>query len=266
MNRLLTGLAATLIWGSTLILQSYTLLWSFVFIIGIIALYEYFKICLPQHSLLLRTTTALFCSLPLISVFNSSSDYLLPTTLFAALLFIVISFWLPSREDFQKDLFILKTTTGLLFIGLCAAYIPLIITLEDGFFWLGLLTTITIASDTGAYYTGSNFGKHKLCPAISPGKTIEGLLGGVGCSVFFGLIYKVLFLQNQATLKVVILTIVITLIGVCGDLTESIVKRSNNTKDSGTILPGHGGVLDRIDSILASAPAMFYIIHLGFMY
>nr|MBF0220875.1 phosphatidate cytidylyltransferase [Desulfobulbaceae bacterium] len=266
MNRLLTGLVAALIWGSTLILQSYTLLWIFVYGIGVIGLFEYFKICLPQYSVSTRTTIALISSLPLLSVYQSSADYLLPALLFASLIFVVIAFFLPNRGDSPKDLFILKSSTGLLFIGLCASYIPLLITLEDGFYWLGLLTTITIASDTGAYYTGSNFGRHKLCPAISPGKTIEGLVGGLACSVFFALIYRVLFLENQTTLKIVLLTLVITLIGVCGDLAESIIKRSNNTKDSGSILPGHGGILDRIDSILASAPAMFYLIYLGFMY
>ena len=155
---------------------------------------------------------------------------------------------------------------GLLFVGICSTFVPLLATLEDGFLWLGLLTTITIASDTGAYYTGSNFGKHKLSPSISPGKTVEGLLGGVVCSMLFSWIYKVLFLPNQVTVKIVILAAIICLVGVCGDLTESIVKRANNTKDSGNILPGHGGILDRIDSILAAAPALFYSISLGFMY
>jgi phosphatidate cytidylyltransferase len=266
MNRLATGLTAALIWGGILYIQSFRLLWFVVFIVGVIALYEYFKICLPQYSLITRTSTVFLSSLPIISICQASTNYLLPSLLTALLAFILLAIFLPSVAASQKENFILKTSTGLLLVGLCASHLPLLVTLEDGFLWLGLLTTITIASDTGAYYTGTNFGTHKLCPAISPGKTFEGLCGGLVCSVFFAWIYKALFLQNQATVKIVVLTIIICLIGVCGDLTESIIKRANNTKDSGSILPGHGGVLDRIDSILASAPALFYFISLGFMY
>ena len=266
MNRLLTGLAAALIWGGVLYTQSYKLMWFFVFIVGVVAIYEYLEISLPQYSQFTRLVALIISTLPLLSVYQASSNILLPSLLFALLNCIILSILQPNKDEFKKDIFILKSAAGLLFIGLCASYIPLLVTLEDGVFWLGLLTTITIASDTGAYYTGSNFGKHKLCPAISPGKTIEGFLGGILCSVFFAWIFKVLFLNNQPTIKIVLLTICISCIGVCGDLTESIIKRANNTKDSGTILPGHGGVLDRIDSILPSAPALFYFISLGFMY
>jgi len=266
MNRLTTGLAAAFIWGGILYIQSFRLLWLFVFIVGLIALYEYFKICLPQYSLMTRLPLVIISSLPIISTYSASVDYLLPSVYTALLFFVLLSIFLPTVAASQKEIFILKTAAGLFWVSLCASHLPLLVTLEDGFFWLGLLTTITIASDTGAYYTGTNFGIHKLCPAISPGKTVEGLVGGLICSIFFAWIYKVLFLQNQATVKIVALTTLICLIGICGDLIESIIKRANNTKDSGSILPGHGGILDRVDSILTSTPALFYCISLGFMY
>ena len=266
MNRLITGLTAASLWCGILYIQSFGLLWFFVFIVGLIALYEYYNICLPQYSPMTRLTAVAVSSLPILSTFQASTDYLLASIFLALLLFILLAIFLPTVAASQKETFLLKSTAGLFLVSLCASHVPLLVTLEDGFFWLGLLTTITIASDTGAYYTGTNFGVHKLCPSISPGKTIEGLIGGMICSMFFAWIYKVIFLQNQDTVKIMVLTVFICLVGVCGDLTESIVKRANNTKDSGSLLPGHGGILDRVDSVLASAPALFYCIALGFMY
>jgi phosphatidate cytidylyltransferase len=131
----------------------------------------------------------------------------------------------------------------------------------NGVAWLAILTIITIASDTGAYYAGSTFGKNKLCPAISPNKTVEGLLGGVAASLVLSVLAGTFLLPQVSIVRMTIATILVSLIGVGGDLIESIIKRSCNVKDSGTILPGHGGVFDRIDSLLTAAPAMYYLIH-----
>lgn len=266
MSRLITGLLATGIWGVILYSGSYHLVWFFVLVVSIIGLYEYLAICLPQSSLPIKYVVLTISTLPLLATYQESNTYLLPSLMAAIFFLTLLSILMQSSNGNPGENFLLNSSAGLIFIGLCATHLPLLMTLQDGVLWLGLLTTITIASDTGAYYTGSNFGKHKLCPAISPGKTIEGLLGGVICSVFSAIGYKVLFFPNQTTAKICTLSIALCLIGVCGDLTESIVKRANHTKDSGSILPGHGGVLDRVDSILAAAPALYYSVALNLMY
>jgi phosphatidate cytidylyltransferase len=124
------------------------------------------------------------------------------------------------------------------------------------FTWLAILTTW--ASDTFAYFIGSAFGKTKLCPDISPGKTVEGLLGGLAGSLIVaisvGLAVK-LPLEHSA-----ILGLMIGILAPLGDLIESVFKRFANVKDSGKILPGHGGVLDRFDSIFFVMPATYYYI------
>jgi phosphatidate cytidylyltransferase len=119
-----------------------------------------------------------------------------------------------------------------------------------------LLATIWLA-DSAAYFAGKNFGKHKLAPTISPGKTWEGVLGAlIGTS----LLAFALYLAFDMNLMIFPLLWVVTALGVVGDLFESLMKRQANIKDSGTLLPGHGGILDRIDGIISSLPVAVCLI------
>ena len=121
--------------------------------------------------------------------------------------------------------------------------------------WLFYALSLVWVADIGAYFSGKNFGKHKLAPHISPGKTIEGLTGGVIATSLYTLAAAYYFeLDMEKTALLVLLSIVVTLISVSGDLFFSFLKREAGLKDSGRILPGHGGILDRIDSVLAAMP------------
>lgn len=124
-----------------------------------------------------------------------------------------------------------------------------------------LITTffaIVMMTDTGAYYTGRTIGRHKLAPRISPGKTIEGSVGGFIAAVVAGLLCKLIFFYELPIAHALLLGAAIGALGQIGDLAESMLKRSANVKDSGKLLPGHGGVLDRIDSILFCAPLLYF--------
>ncbi|MEC9341909.1 MAG: phosphatidate cytidylyltransferase [Pseudomonadota bacterium] len=121
--------------------------------------------------------------------------------------------------------------------------------------WLMALFVVIWVSDTGAYFVGRRFGRHKLLPAVSPGKTVEGLAGGVALVVAAVIIGLTLApVTHGHPVFWVWAGIMVTLFGVVGDLLESWLKREAGVKDSGRLLPGHGGVLDRIDSICAAAP------------
>jgi phosphatidate cytidylyltransferase len=124
--------------------------------------------------------------------------------------------------------------------------------------WLFFAAAINWAGDTGAYYTGRAFGRNKLAPAISPGKTVEGTLGGVVVSIVFACVYLPRVLPEVTLPAAIALAIVGNFAGQIGDLCESAIKRGANMKDSGTMLAGHGGWLDRLDSSLFSMPAIYW--------
>jgi phosphatidate cytidylyltransferase len=113
-------------------------------------------------------------------------------------------------------------------------------------------------SDTGAFYLGSALGKHKLAPTISPKKTWEGAAGGVLGSVLAALIAHFWFFQKLPLGHALALAVVLCAAGIVGDLAESMLKRAAGVKDSSALLPGHGGVLDRVDSLLVAAPVLYY--------
>jgi len=113
-------------------------------------------------------------------------------------------------------------------------------------------------TDTGAYYSGRALGRHKLAPRISPGKTVEGAVGGFFAAVMAGPLCRLIFFQQLPLFDSLLLGASIGILGQVGDLAESMLKRGAGVKDSSHLLPGHGGMLDRLDSILFCAPLIYY--------
>ncbi|MCT6875076.1 phosphatidate cytidylyltransferase [Frischella perrara] len=124
----------------------------------------------------------------------------------------------------------------------------------EGAYWLLYILVLVWATDSGAYFAGRLWGKHKLAPSVSPGKTIEGLMGGVASSIIIGLLVYYSHFFNAPFYPFMISSVVAIFSSVLGDLTESMFKREANIKDSGHLIPGHGGILDRIDSLTAAMP------------
>ena len=130
------------------------------------------------------------------------------------------------------------------------------------FFWLIMLGTW--ASDTFAYFVGSAIGQHKLCPKVSPNKSIEGAIAGfIGCLIV--IVYIGVNILNMSLLQATMLGLCVGIFAPLGDLVESILKRTFEVKDSGKIFPGHGGVLDRCDSLLFAIPLGYYVLVLSYM-
>ncbi len=119
------------------------------------------------------------------------------------------------------------------------------------------LVLVVWLGDAGAYYTGKKFGKHKMSPRISPKKTIEGGIGGVITSMITAVVIQLTFFHEIPLVHAITVGIVLSIAGMIGDLAESMWKRSAAVKDSGTLIPGHGGFLDRFDSILFTAPILY---------
>lgn len=123
---------------------------------------------------------------------------------------------------------------------------------------------VIMGSDTGAYYTGRVFGRHKLAPKVSPGKTWEGAVGGLLASLLAAALAHYWFFPELSLKAALPLAAVMNVFGVVGDLTESALKRGAGAKDAAQILPGHGGLLDRLDSLLFNAPVIYYFARVYF--
>lgn len=123
---------------------------------------------------------------------------------------------------------------------------------------LTMFFAMVMMTDTGAYYTGRSIGRRKLAPRISPGKTIEGSVGGFIAAIITGPLCRLIFFPEIPVMQAAALGAVIGIVGQVGDLAESMLKRGSDVKDSGALLPGHGGMLDRVDSLLFCAPLLYY--------
>jgi len=152
------------------------------------------------------------------------------------------------------------TLTGVLYVAGLSGYFLLVHRLEAGRYWVLFLFLVIWLGDTAAYYGGRRFGRRPLAPSISPKKTIEGALFGLLGSLAGGIISLLWFLDGISLLHGLLVTLICGIIGQFGDLAESLLKRNTGVKDSSGLIPGHGGVLDRIDSLLFAGPAL-YICH-----
>jgi len=123
---------------------------------------------------------------------------------------------------------------------------------------LSFFFLVLMGADAGAYYIGRALGKHKLAPSISPGKTWEGAVGGLLAALAMGVLAHFWFFRELPLKYILPLAAVMTIVGIFGDLAESALKRGAGAKDAANILPGHGGMLDRLDSLLFNAPLLYY--------
>ncbi len=151
--------------------------------------------------------------------------------------------------------------------------LSMLITLRDyaeiyGTFFVVLVLAIAWMTDTGAYFCGSFFGKHKLCPSISPQKTVEGAVAGILVSlcsiVLICFVFQTWFFSSEVSINyasLLIMGTIASVLSILGDLSFSIVKRSYHIKDFGNVIPGHGGILDRMDSVMFVGPFVYFFIH-----
>jgi phosphatidate cytidylyltransferase len=145
---------------------------------------------------------------------------------------------------------------GLFYVAFIPLYLPLLHDAGAGSGWVLLFFFIIWSSDTGAYFAGKKYGKRKLFPVISPKKTWEGFYGGLAAAVAVSLLAKLTFFTKMNWLATFAVPLFVGAVAPVGDLAESFLKRAFHVKDSGNVLPGHGGILDRFDAVLFALPVM----------
>ena len=225
----------------------------------VIGLVEFYWIALREDPVWMRVVgVALGLGINLSMAWGPSPD---PGLLHAVLTGSALGVYLMYLVRFG-DIKTSASRAGLMIFGLL--YVPLLLTpvslfklMPDGTDWIFLTLTLTWFSDTGAYATGRTFGKRKLYPAISPGKSLEGAMGGLCFSFLAGVLAKLWYMPQLGWVDVALITLPAGALGQAGDLVESMVKRSYKVKDSGWIIPGHGGLLDRVDALIFAIPYVY---------
>jgi phosphatidate cytidylyltransferase len=237
---------------------------AIIFIAMILALYEYFRMTLqPGTTAFQIAGYALGIGIAASFSYNALfSFFWLPAS---SVLFLIVALFSPGEI---KDRLHASAMAffGAWYLGGTMGYLIGVRRIgsagETGADLLMLLFVVIWTNDIFAYLIGRKFGRHKLAPAVSPKKTVEGAIAGL----FFGIIASaastLIFIPQITIRDAALIGLVVGILGQIGDLCESIVKRAANVKDSGEIIPGHGGMLDRVDSLLFGAPAMYYYFYL----
>ncbi len=230
---------------------------AFLLVIAVIGARELFGMTHPGDEVARACGVLLTWAVVLSFWFGARDDMRILLTTVAVLPFasVLLSLW---RLDDIKDsaMRMAASTFGPLWLGSGLGAIALVRVKggEFGSAYVIFVLVLAWASDTGGYFAGRAFGKNKLYEKVSPKKTVEGAIGGVVATVGFSLGARALILQAVSIRDAVILGVLGSVMGMLGDLGESLLKRSTGVKDSGGIVPGHGGILDRIDAVLITAP------------
>jgi phosphatidate cytidylyltransferase len=261
MKRIVPGLLIAGFWLLLLLKGSILLFCLIIVLLVLAAANEYLKMVDPRKTapgerwclnVMLAAPVIVLCM-------TSSAATLLPAILGS---FFALTGYMLYRYRDLADSFNLfcRLVFGVFYVGLLGAHLVLLRWLPDGGSWLIVASAITACSDTGAYFVGRSIGRKKLCPNISPNKTVEGAVGGVISGLAGAVLCALLFLPAVNWWFLIGTAVFLAGVGIAGDLTESIIKRGTATKDSGHCLAGHGGILDRVDSLLFVGPALYYLL------
>ncbi len=228
---------------------------------ALVGLWEYFRIVFPGgFNADVRALLALAALAAVVLIWAAYHRLLfyIPAALFLNLAACALVLVLRFREGFPAVSLVVRQVCGVVYVPLSLATLVLLYRSGDnGAAWVFLVLAVAFAGDTAAFYVGRRWGRRKLCPNVSPGKTVAGALGGVGGSVAAGAVVKMLGLPGVPWPETLFFCAAAAALGQLGDLFESILKRTSGVKDSGRLLPGHGGILDRIDALLFVAPAAY---------
>ncbi len=232
-----------------------------LFLISSAGLTEFYRIAAPDLPGIVRWPGHVF-SLAFLLLIYTGKIYLFPVAimLLAFVPMTLLVFFPHSRTPHSAG-DIGRGLLGPIYVCLPLAMLMIMDRYPQGYWWIFFLLAVIFASDTGAFYCGRLFGKHKLHETLSPGKTWEGAVGGVLSSIIVALCFLHLRHLHEINLCILSLVVALSIVEQIGDLAESMLKRSHGVKDSGNILPGHGGVLDRIDGLLFAIPVLYMYFH-----
>jgi phosphatidate cytidylyltransferase len=226
---------------------------------ALVGLLEFFRFAEQRQLRPMRVTGFLLASAMFLDVVHRPWRDT-PVWPLAAVLLLGVTL-LPGRDLIDRVPSAAVTLLGGVYIGALGGTIAALRTIAPlgaGPWRVALLVAIIMCSDTLAFFAGLLFGRHRLAPALSPSKTVEGAVGGLAGGVLGAFLVRGMGLPSLPLLHTFALGVLVALLGIVGDLDESLLKRWAGVKDSGALFPGHGGMLDRLDSLLFGAPILYY--------
>ncbi len=226
-----------------------------IFIFG--GVWEYNNIVFGEGFFKEKIEGLIFAVLIPATVLYNNSRILIAVITFCVLSVFILFLWQVKESNIDISS-VAKVIFGIMYIPFLMSHLILLRMLGNGVFWVLFILVLAFAGDTVALYVGKYFGKNKLIPAVSPGKTVEGTIGLVCGSVVACLIFSYFCLPEISLIHIFILAFVGSIIGQLGDLFESAIKRNYGLKDASSLLPGHGGLLDRMDCLIFIVPFVYY--------
>lgn len=263
-RRVMNGLGLRVVTGLGLVIVAVVLvLWAPLWVLGLVVaglgllgMREYLRLALPQASLAEKAVgLALAAATPLVSLLGGGGSGVAGALGLGLILGALAAMHSPGEPADILERLLRLNWGGLYVAGQLSAYL-LLAACEQGRLLILFGVLVVVAADCGAYFAGHLLGRHQLSPRFSPGKTLEGLAGGLALAGVLGAVFAGLWLSDTSALAGAGLGLVLAAFSVAGDLLESTLKRASGAKDSGTLLPGHGGLLDRIDGLLVAAPVL----------
>ncbi|KFJ42825.1 phosphatidate cytidylyltransferase [Francisella philomiragia] len=256
-ERIITGLLLVVFVFAGLVYANDYLFGVGVFLVAMLSAYEWLKFTKISQQETINYLVIFMIVLFVVSEFFVYIQYIFPV------------FWLYAiyrLSGYERQKFDTLSVNEMLILGLFAISpfaASLYVLHSNSVAWIFMFILVVAGADSGAYFTGKAMGKRKMLPRLSPNKTIEGLLGGMACAVIIAIVFLLFMdLSIFEYLSMVIISALIAVLSVVGDVFESMMKRIAGVKDSGNILPGHGGVLDRLDGYM---PALPVFVTLGYL-
>jgi phosphatidate cytidylyltransferase len=256
-KRWLSGIIAVPILFAVIFYGSEAVFAAFIIIIIFGAVIEYNRMVFNSGFVWERGQSLILAVLIPLAIFSGDVRFVLAVITFSVLVSFAI-FILRLRSTSFDVIPVSKLVLGFMYIPFMLSHFILLRASGDGIVWIFFILVLAFSGDIAAFYVGRSIGKRKLCPAISPGKTVEGVIGLVIGSVIGCILFRYFFYPTLSMIHAVILGFFGGLIGQIGDLCESAIKRSSGVKDSGTFILGHGGLLDRLDCLIFIAPFVYY--------
>jgi phosphatidate cytidylyltransferase len=257
LKRWATGVIAVPILFLTIAYGAETIFTLLIIVVALVGVTEYNRMVFGTGVCREKIETLAVALLILTAVAARDRVLLVAVLSFAVMVILMLNL-LQIRQEGLDMSRVGKVILGVMYVPLLMSHFILIRQEPEGIRWIFFILVLAFSGDIAAYYVGRGIGRRKLLPEVSPGKTVEGTIGLFAGSIIGCILFRQLFFPILPVLHTVILGLVGSVAGQLGDLCESALKRTAGVKDSGTLLPGHGGILDRLDCLMFITPFVYY--------